>query len=430
MGVKAYFQGAVLVAMLSAGGYYGYHHVGLPDWYWQARLPETIEALDVTDTDKLKHVLFSGEPWLLQCYSGLPYAGQWLPRPYRVHPVFQQSLSQLRGVSKFGILDCEKPLPSNKSLVNKFGLVRRSQPLLLLTAGGVKPRQLPAKDVDSAYAVTAWVKPKAEPRVHKVSTQKTLQAICGGRRPCLLTRFAPDSVVLDALARNFRTVEVVSLGEDETRVTLSWGRGDEVGETLEPEEAEHFGRRVSLLKYDPEAPKSSGKGGKPSPRLLRGFGGEEDLPSLSRFLERALADSSSDGYMNAEFPTVAVAAKEKKAPSSKPAKPNDNAEVQARRARKRAAARAKEEEEREAKQAQWRAQQERLNKKLSPEEEAEVQRQREAMRRAEMEAEAAAANDIVEEVEDGDEDSVADDDDDVEPDDEDDYDEDTLDLDA
>ena len=47
-----------------------------------------------------------------------------------------------------------------------------------------------------------------------------------------------------------------------------------------------------------------------------------------------------------------------------------------------------------------------------------------------MEAEAAAANDIVEEVEDGDEDIVADEDDDVEPDDEEDYDEDTLDLDA
>ena len=220
MGGKAYFLSALAVAALSGGGYYTYHHGRLPDWYWEAKIPENIEVLDVTDTAKLKHVLFSGEPWLLQCYSGLPYEGQWLPRPFRVHRVFQESLGSLAGLVKAGILDCEKRLPSNKSLVEKFGFVRRSQPLLVLAAGGVKPRQLPANSVSSAYGVTAFVKPKAESKVHKVGTQKTLEAVCGGRRPCLLTRMKPDSVVLEQLARTFRTVEVVTLGENLAKVRL------------------------------------------------------------------------------------------------------------------------------------------------------------------------------------------------------------------
>ena len=232
-GGKSYFLSALAVAALSGGGYYTYHHGRLPDWYWEAKVPENIEALDVTDTAKLKHVLFSGEPWLLQCYSGLPYEGQWLPRPFRVHRIFQESLGTLGGLVKAGILDCEKRLPSNKSLVEKFGLVRRSQPLLVLAAGGVKPRQLPANSVSSAYGVTAFVKPKAEAKVHKVGTQKTLEAVCAGRRPCLLTRMKPDSVVLDQLARTFRTVEVVTLGENLDKVRPV--PGPEPGPEPEPE---------------------------------------------------------------------------------------------------------------------------------------------------------------------------------------------------
>ena len=50
MGVLGYFKAAFLVALLSAAGYYAYAKVGLPDWYWQARLPDTVEALDVADT--------------------------------------------------------------------------------------------------------------------------------------------------------------------------------------------------------------------------------------------------------------------------------------------------------------------------------------------------------------------------------------------
>ena len=228
MGVKAYFLSAIAVAGLSGGSYYCYKHVGLPSWYWQARLPPDIEQLDVTDTAMLKKVLFSGEPWLIQCYSGLPYAGQHLPAPYRVHETFTQSLAQMRGLLKAGVIDCEKPLPSNKSMVAKFGLVRRTQPLLIFASGGDKPKQVPANAVSSAYGVTTWVKPKAEPRVRAVTSQKGLQAVCGGRRTCLLTRLPQDHVVLEQLARNFRTVEILTLGEDASKVLLSWGRGAEV----------------------------------------------------------------------------------------------------------------------------------------------------------------------------------------------------------
>ena len=143
--------------------------------------------------------------------------------------------------SRAARFDCEARLPNNpnKTLISKFGLVRRTQPLLLYAGGGDRPKQLPAASSSSVYGVTAWVRPKAEPKVRAARSQKAVQAYCGGRRACLLTKLPADSTVLEQLARKYRTVEVVSVGADGT---LSWGRGEEVGETLEPEEAVHFGQ--------------------------------------------------------------------------------------------------------------------------------------------------------------------------------------------
>ncbi|KAL3916104.1 MAG: hypothetical protein SGPRY_006962 [Prymnesium sp.] len=432
------------------------------DSYWKARLPASIEPLDVSDTSTLKKVLFGGEPWLIQCYSGLPYAGQHLPAPFRLHEVFTQSLQQMRGVVRAGVIDCEKQLPSNKSIVTKFGLLRRPQPLLIFAAGGDKPKQLPSSAIGSAYAVTAWVKPKAEPKVRVVNSQKSMIAYCGGRRTCLLSRLPHDSPILEQLARNFRTVEVVSA--EEGKASLQWGRGAEVGETLEEEEQKHFGASVTLIRPDPSAPPTrklshssdnhladtpepfccdhrvlvSSQGSKPAPRILRGFSGEQDYPSIARFLTKGLeADPEDadqvDGHrttgglplaeinegrrfafglglgliwrglthyqVRSQLPTVATEKKVKKKAPSKPTT-NDNAEVQARRAKKRAEARAKEEAARAAKE------------EMEAKQTEEMRRRREQRRREQMAAEEEEATKLVEEDEDEDEEDVEEEDDD------------------
>ena len=225
MGCCRWFCSAIFVAILAFAARYAATVACVPDWrlctpnaYWAAKLPPEVEALDVSDTAMLKRVLFSGEPWLLQCYSGLPYAGQHLPAPYRLHPVFTESASSMKSVVKAGTLDCEAIMPSNKTIVSKFGLVRKSQPLLIYAGGGDRPRQVPAASATSVYGVTAWVKPKAEAKVVSARSQKALVQACGGRRACLLTRLPADSPVLEQLASRFRTVVVASIGgEDATR---------------------------------------------------------------------------------------------------------------------------------------------------------------------------------------------------------------------
>lgn len=394
MGCCTYFCSALVVAIISMFSVHMYKNVGMPAWYHEAKLPDTIEALDITDTEKLKRVFFSGEPWLLQCYSGLPYAGQHLPGPFRVDPTFVESIKSMKDLVKGGTLDCEARLPNNpnKTLVSKFGLVRRTQPLLLYAGGGDRPKQLPAASATSVYGVTAWVKPKAEPRVRVAKSQKAVLAYCASRRACLLTKLPADSVVLEQLARKYRTVEVVTVGAD---AEISWGRGDEVGETLEPEEAVHFGKAISLLRADPDAPKPTRKGARPAPRLLKGYDGSDDVPSLSRFLDKGLAASADEPgeFVRAELPSVKVPEKPKKPKKPKQPSPEDAAK-EAQRQAKRAAARAAAQEKQEAELAKKR---EELKGKSE-----EQRREAERRRREEMAAEEQSAANILEEVDDDD----------------------------
>eukprot|EP00967_Tisochrysis_lutea_P036933 scaffold44489_cov29-Tisochrysis_lutea.AAC.1 len=432
MGCCRYTLHACLVAVLSVVALrvyrqaisrpdYGYAYA-MPDWWWKARLPEHIEAIEAADTAKLKSVLFGGEPWLLQCYSGLPFAGQHLPRPYRVHPFFAEALRSMKGIVRAGVLDCETMLPSNKTVVSKLGLVRRTQPLLVLANGGVAPKQLPATSSNSAYAITAFVKPKVEPHVLSIQTHKTFVSTCGGRRPCLLAQLDKDSQVLMELARSFRTIEVVALGQDSQGSKLAWGRGDEIGETLDEDEARHLGKRISVVLPDPDdiaeraaakkaGSKTAGKRPANPPRLLRGFEGPEDVPSLSRFVSTALKDAGSavlrsgtDSFMRIPLPTLSSSKKvksagEKKQKKTPAATRNNNADVQARRARER-----REKAEKEAAAAAAEAE---AAAKARGATDAEVQSRREAARREQMQREQEMADNLVEEVyEDDDEDAV------------------------
>lgn len=288
------------------------------------------------------------------------------------------------------MVDCERELPSNKTLVAKLGLVRRSQPLLVFAGGGANPKQVPGSSAGSAYAINAWVKPKAEAKVHQISSQQSLAAVCAGRRPCLLSAMEADSSVLSQLAHKFRKLEVCAVGSDkEGKPLLSWGRGEEVGETLEEDEAMHLGQRVSFVKPDPEQRAGKGKQRESAPRLLRGFGGNEDLPSLSLFAERALA-AEEEGFIRSPLPKVVVPAKKPKPVKARKEVNNDNVERQRKRARKLAEAAAKAEAEAEAK-----AKADEANKE-------EAQRLREQAARARMAAEEAAAGNLIEEVDDED----------------------------
>ncbi len=404
--VRTAARQALFYATLPLLAYLAYNHADTPQWYRERTMHASIRHIDATDTAALKAALFHGEPHLIQCYSSLPHPHQHLPPPYKIHPHVSAAADALAAAQlSLATVDCERRLPSNRSLVDKLGLVRRTQPLLILALNGEKPKQLPAAAVASADAIAQYAVPRARPVVHRVSSQKALLSACGTWRPCLLTRLPHDSRTLEALAHRFRGVVFASVGEDAARVQLKWGRGAEVGETLDDDEAAQFGQRTSVLLPDPEAPRPAKKAKKRDanpPRLLRGFGGSEDEPSLAAFLEQWTRDNmgapreASDGLYRTALPTVVAAqpppqkARRGGGGGGAPTR-NDNAEVQARRAKAR----------REAAQAAAR-EEVALKAKMTDEQ----RKAREAQRRAQMAREEEQAGNIVEEVDDDFDDEV------------------------
>ena len=65
-----------------------------------------------------------------------------------------------------------------------------------------------------------------------------------------------------------------------------------------------WGRRSVPRRTMPEAPRPTRKGAKPAPRLLKGYSGAGDLPSLSRFLDKGstfISGKASEGFSDKEL---------------------------------------------------------------------------------------------------------------------------------
>ena len=58
MGCCRYFCSAIFVAILSMTGMHMYKTVGLPDWWWESKMPDFVTHIDVADSAKMKHVFF------------------------------------------------------------------------------------------------------------------------------------------------------------------------------------------------------------------------------------------------------------------------------------------------------------------------------------------------------------------------------------
>lgn len=132
-----------------------------------------VEQLSVAQPDALKEVLFGGEPWLVHCSR----TGIVLPA-YMKSPRYLGNIPDLR----FGLLDCEEPLPSGKSTRERFKL---GSSAIFTTANGNGPRPLPAAALNSAYALAAYVRTAVALPIVEVTTDEQLAAGCL-IRPCLL----------------------------------------------------------------------------------------------------------------------------------------------------------------------------------------------------------------------------------------------------
>lgn len=129
-----------------------------------------VEQLSAAQPDGLKEAFFGGEPWLVHCSAGL------------LSPAFVKSPPYLANVTRFGLLDCEEPLPSGKSTRERFKLGASAA---FTAANGNGPRPVPTAALGSAYSLAAYVRSAVALPIVEATSDEQLATGCSAR-PCLL----------------------------------------------------------------------------------------------------------------------------------------------------------------------------------------------------------------------------------------------------
>lgn len=132
-------------------------------------------ALSPEDTPALKHVFYSGEPWLVQC-----------TKDRKAAPLVYAAEGSLPDV-KIGTLDCDALLPSGKTTYDRFKLNAPSYgPVVLAAANTEKPQIAPRNVLSSAEALATWAKGATKAKMYSPTTSAQFDAQCVRKPWCLV----------------------------------------------------------------------------------------------------------------------------------------------------------------------------------------------------------------------------------------------------
>lgn len=147
-------------------------------WLVAANAGSRVVKLDVTDTDRLREVLTSGEPWLVMCKNGNKGVERSLV-------VVEDAAHALYPGIRVGVLDCGATLPSGQTMFERLRVTETRGLTLFTVANGRKPSLVPAKAAAEASALTAHVQKVTTPSLLALRTTKDLRS-CLQSRQCLV----------------------------------------------------------------------------------------------------------------------------------------------------------------------------------------------------------------------------------------------------
>ena len=179
----------------------------------------SLPVLNASDPAMLKSVFFSGEPWLVECTS----AGKPSPSVFEAEKALAEAPSS---DLKMGLLDCGAALPSGKTTLERFKLSPPAAgPTVLLFANQEpKPAMATGALVESGQSIVRWASTTSKPKVQKPSSTETLEKHCLKKKWCVLVFTAVDRpsdaerTSLGKLAKGMRDVKFVTV--DSSKYTM------------------------------------------------------------------------------------------------------------------------------------------------------------------------------------------------------------------
>uniref|UniRef100_A0A7S4ETD6 Uncharacterized protein n=2 Tax=Chrysotila carterae TaxID=13221 RepID=A0A7S4ETD6_CHRCT len=198
-----------------------------------------IEYLSVNDEERMKHVFFSGNPYMVQCVA--PSRSIKKNPSGALSEVITLASSALPSDCGLAILDCKEKLPSGKNSFERFKIDGSLDPPLFVVANGRPPKQVTPQALSKhmpnaalfpttkqqAAALISLVIRAIEPKVAALSKTEQLQKYCVGRRLCAIIlihgaelRFK-DSRVLQSLLKEYRTISFATINVDRYDLSLA-----------------------------------------------------------------------------------------------------------------------------------------------------------------------------------------------------------------
>ena len=176
----------------------------------------TTIALD--NNVQLKNIFFGGHPWLITC---APYKGQ------PINPIFtgiSSSSYYTSGLYKLAMMDCDLPMPSGKTVIDRFRLNKQKKynrnGLTFTVANGGKPQIVPGymmqnkKDKNHAEQtkqLNTYVTKLVAVKYGKVknAAQLTKQCLSKAKSALVLVEGDPSTTtksMIERLAQKYRTL--------------------------------------------------------------------------------------------------------------------------------------------------------------------------------------------------------------------------------
>ena len=152
-----------------------------------------VVSLKVKKIDELQNALFGGDVWVISCQKDNEQVDQFL---VAAASLFGKD-SECDGHCFVGTLDCNRKLPSKKTVLKRFNLKKvKNVPLLFVAANGNKPYQL--------TDVKVFTKPvKGKKNTREFSAKKLVKHVSKNSRPRLFTVTKPSDFQTYCLKRRY-----------------------------------------------------------------------------------------------------------------------------------------------------------------------------------------------------------------------------------
>jgi len=192
-------------------------------YYCMKGLSAEIPRIDATDELLLREVFFGegqGLNYVVLCNTPSTTSTT------HISSVFQDAADELSAstppLANFRLIDCETPLPSEKTVAQRFKLDTKKRPTIFFSGKVGPPKQISSQHLKTGRMLVKLLRSVLEPHAVKIESTKDLKSKCLNQPVCalLLKGHTPEKYVKDAVKGLLRSHPDVTIASFDSTTML------------------------------------------------------------------------------------------------------------------------------------------------------------------------------------------------------------------